>query len=232
MDKTIISPTKANCLYWLGRYTERMYLELHLLRLCFDSMIDGQPEEYGKYLQAVGNTSLYENLESTRYGLVHDTSNPISIISCIERANDNAVILRDEIMSPTLGYIQMSLESLRHAAKDGLQPNIEELQRLTDWTLAFWGSVEERVYDENVKLFLRTGKLVEHIEMNIRFDYKFYRIEEAFRSLKKCAAQEPRIFEQQILASLETELTEEKYNPKDWTYKSDVLELLGKVVTL
>lgn len=45
---TILSPSKANSLYWLGRYTERVYLELHLLRLCFDKMIDGDPQEYGK----------------------------------------------------------------------------------------------------------------------------------------------------------------------------------------
>lgn len=40
-----ISAMKANRLYWLGRYTERVYTSLHFLRRCYDRMIDGQPEE-------------------------------------------------------------------------------------------------------------------------------------------------------------------------------------------
>ena len=40
-QKNLISVTKANSLYWLGRYEERVYITLHLLRKCYDKMIDG-----------------------------------------------------------------------------------------------------------------------------------------------------------------------------------------------
>ena len=232
MKTIIISPAKANSMYWLGRYTERIYLELHLLRRCFDQMIDGSPEDYNTYLTCIGNSFQYEDLAAERFGLVHDKNNPVSVISCIERANDNAVLLRDEIMSPTLGYIQMSLEYLRHASAQGKAPDVDELQRLTDWTLAFWGSVEERVYDEKVRTFLKIGKLVEHIDMNIRFSYKFYRIEEAFASLMRCCEVEPRAFDAEVLASLKELLVEDLYDTKDPVYVNKVLILLGKLVTL
>ena len=39
-QKNLISATKANSLYWLGRYEERVYITLHLLRKCYDKMID------------------------------------------------------------------------------------------------------------------------------------------------------------------------------------------------
>lgn len=232
MKQVVISPAKANGLYWLGRYTERVYLELHLLRRCFDLMIDGKEEDYNAYLTAIGNTFPYADLREQRIGLVHDKANPVSVISCIERANDNAILLRDEIMSPTLGYIQMSLERLRHASAEMMEPDLEELQTLTDWMLAFWGSIEERVYDDTVKNFLRMGKIVEHIDMNIRFSYKFYRIEEAFAALCKIYEEEPRAFCSDAMESLRSILTGEEYDPKDPVYVNKTLLLLGKLVTL
>ena len=37
-QNNLISATKANSLYWLGRYEERVYITLHLLRKCYDKM--------------------------------------------------------------------------------------------------------------------------------------------------------------------------------------------------
>lgn len=229
---TILSPSKANSLYWLGRYTERVYLELHLLRLCFDKMIDGDPQEYGKYLSAIGGVSRYHDQASVINGLVHDLSNPASVISSVERCNDNAVLLRDEIKSPTLGYIQMPLELLRQNARNGIEPNVDELQTLTDWMLAFWGSIEERVYDDRVRTILKIGKLIEHIDMNVRFDYKFYRIEEAFKALGHCKAEEPRAFDDEVVDQLREMLAEDKYTEGGSEYKNRLLYLVGNAVVL
>ena len=41
VKNTIISANKANSLFWLGRYEERVYITLHLMRKCYDKMIDG-----------------------------------------------------------------------------------------------------------------------------------------------------------------------------------------------
>lgn len=232
MKNIIISPAKANSMYWLGRYTERIYLQLHLLRRCFDQMIDGSAKDYDSYLSSIGNTFPYADLESERFGLVHDKDNPVSVLACIERANDNALLIRDEITSPTLGYIQMSLETVRREAAARKQPTVDELQALTDWMLAFWGSIEERVYDDRVRTLLKIGKLVEHIDMNIRFAYKFYRIEEAFASLVSCYQKEPRAFNDEAMESLSKIINENDYDPKDPVYLNKVQILLGNLVTL
>ena len=39
MEK-VISATMANHLFWLGRYVERGYLMLHLMRRAYDEVID------------------------------------------------------------------------------------------------------------------------------------------------------------------------------------------------
>ena len=39
-----ISPTKANRLYWLGRYAERVVMSMHLLRKYANRAIDGDRE--------------------------------------------------------------------------------------------------------------------------------------------------------------------------------------------
>ena len=45
VKSNVISATNANRLFWLGRYEERVHLTLHLLRKCYDAMIDGKPNE-------------------------------------------------------------------------------------------------------------------------------------------------------------------------------------------
>lgn len=232
MENTVLSPAKANSLFWLGRYSERIYLELHLLRRCFDLMIDGKNEEYRKYIIDIGNNVQYSDLASTRNGLVHDPNNPVSIISCMERANDNAILLRDEIMSPTLSYIQMGLEMLRKAVAFGIEPDVDELQKLTDWMLAFWGSIDERILNERTRRLLEIGRLVEKIDIHIRFRYKFFRIEDTLVSLQNLKDEEPLVFDQIAMDTLSIMLTQDNYAPEIGIYRDKVLGLIGSLVTI
>lgn len=226
-----ISAIKANRLYWLGRYTERVYISLHLLRRYYDKMIDGEPKEYEEYYQKLDTSNPYPDMESFRMGYMYDDKNPCSLISGLIAVNDNAIVLREEIMSETLSYVELSLSHIRKSAekKDG---NITDLQPITDYLLAFWGSVDERVFDERVRNFLRIGKLVENMDMHIRFDYPFYRIQEVYESLKLCAETEEGIFDQMILEHLDGLLEEDMYDSSNLQYKATVLKYLNHLVLL
>lgn len=146
-------------------------------------------------------------------------------------ANDNAIVLREEIMSETLSYIQLSLCHIRKSAEKG-DPNITDLQPITDYLLAFWGSIDERVFDERIRNFLKIGRLVENIDMHIRFDYPFYRIEEAYDCLKHCAETEDGIFDQTILKHLDELLTKDQYEHPTPDYKVKVLKYINHLVLL
>lgn len=227
-----ISATKANRLYWLGRYTERVYLSLHLLRRYYDKMIDGDAREYyEEYYRKLDASNPYPDADSFRLGYMYDEKNPCSILSGLNAANDNAIVLREEIMSETLSYVQLSLVCVQEAAKKHTS-NITDLQPVTDYLLAFWGSIYERVFDERVRNFLQAGKLVENIDMHIRFDYPFYRIMEAYESLKACAETEDGIFDQMILGHLDELMDEDLYNDPAPDYRVKVLKYLNHLVLL
>ncbi|MDD6890613.1 MAG: alpha-E domain-containing protein [Bacteroidales bacterium] len=226
-----ISATKANRLYWLGRYAERVYLSLHLLRKSYDTMIDGAGQGYLDYYKRLDASSVYPDKLSFMLGYMYDEKNPNSLLSGIERANDNAIVLREEIMSETLSYIQLSLVRLKEAAAAGTT-NITDLQCITDYLLAFWGSAEERIYDDTIRALMRIGRLVENIDMHLRFDYPFYRVKESFESLKRCAEDLEGIFDTMILAHVDELLTEEEYCPENLEYKFMLLKYVNHLVLL
>lgn len=226
-----ISATKANRLYWLGRYTERVYISLHLLRRYYDKMIDGKPEEYEEYYQKLDIDNPYPDMESFRMGYMYDEKNPCSLLSGLNAANDNAIVLREEIMSETLSYVQLSLCHIQREAEKK-DSNITDLQPITDYLLAFWGSIDERVFDERIRNFLKMGKLVENIDMHIRFDYPYYRIREAYDCLKQCAETEEDILDPVMLAHLEDLLSRTQYEKKAGDYKARVLKYINHLVLL
>lgn len=128
-------------------------------------MIDGKPKEYEEYYQKLDTSNPYPDKESFRIGYMYDDKNPCSLMSGLTAANDNDIVLREEIMSETLSYIELSLSYIRKSAEKK-DDNITDLQPITDYLLAFWGSIDERVFDERVRNFLRIGKLIENIDMH------------------------------------------------------------------
>ena len=69
VKNSIISASKANQLYWLGRYQERVYMTLHLMRKCYDQMIDGNPESYHTLREMLDPMHNYPNNEEFALGM-------------------------------------------------------------------------------------------------------------------------------------------------------------------
>lgn len=226
-----IPATKANRLFWLGRYAERGYISLHLLRRYYDKMIDDPNGAFEEFYSKLDSCTTYSDIESFKLGCLYDTNNMCSIASGLEAANDNAIVLREEISTETLSYIQLSLYNLKRHA-DTKETNITQLQVITDYLLAFWGSIYERVFDERIRNFLRIGRLIEYLDMHVRFDYKYFRIEEAFENLKSCAIKEESIFDTTILMQLDEMLSESKYINQTPDYKNKLLNYLNNVVLI
>lgn len=231
MYNNAITATKANSLYWVGRYAERVYISLHLLRRYYDHMIDGDLVDYTEYYKKLDVTSEYTSNESFRVGHIYDENNPSSLMTSLELANDNAIVLREEIKSESLSYIQMSLSLLKSCAERH-ESNITELQPVTDYMLSFFGSIYERVFDKRIRSIIKIGKLVENIDMHVRFNYPCDRILEAFESLKFCQDVVQEAFDKEVLATLNTLLAPASYNIGDEAYKNTVLNYLNRLVLL
>ncbi|MFI3304941.1 MAG: alpha-E domain-containing protein [Rikenellaceae bacterium] len=229
----VITADKANRLFWLGRYAERVYISMHLLRRYYDQVLDGDRANFKEYYRCLGvNTTGHdEESEACQLSQLYDHSNICSIASSLDGANDNGVVLRRDIKSESLSYIQLS-RSLIDQCSAISEMNITHLQPITDYMLAFFGSVDERVFDERVRNFLKVGRFVENIELHIRFSYPHFRVEEVFLSLKEAIKRSGAIVDDVALNSLDDMLKEESYKPEDDIYRQRALGYLNRLVMI
>lgn len=220
---------KANRLYWLGRYEERVYMTLHLLRQCYDRMIDGDAEDYEEFWHRLDATNSYDTPEEFRLGMMYDEKNPCSIISMLNCVKDNAILLREDIMSETLSYVELSIAHM-NKCKERRESNITKLQPITDWSLSFWGSTLQRVTNYNVMSLIIIGRNVELLDLLVRFNYPFERILTVYEDIKRHSDSVSRIFDSVMGKQLDGLLVKELYNCQDEEYKNKLLKYINHLI--
>lgn len=162
----VISVEQADRLYWLGRYTERVYTTLRVYSQSFDTMIDEITDSYLQFCELVDIPDIYGSKEVFRESYPFDENNPDSIISNLNRAYDNAIVLRESIGSEALSYIQLAIYDM-NKAKISHSPLIE-MQRVIDNILAFWGIADDSIDSEKVRDMIKAGKRIERIDLYAR----------------------------------------------------------------
>ena len=177
-----ISLEHSDRLYWLGRYTERFFITLRSLDRLYDKMID---DKYGyrEYLVNFGlNDSYTDSLDFIR-SFLYDENNPNSAAYCLERAYDNGIVLREEISSKTLSFLQMAKDTL---TKSQDKPNVRlSLLPLKDILYSFWGSINEHIYDDEIRNIIYIGKTLERLDLYMRMRFPFATVEKEFIRLCK-----------------------------------------------
>ena len=171
----IISLEQVDHLFWLGRYTERVYTTLKLFENSFDKMIDSTEEIYQKYCESLDIPNIYLSKEDFLKRYPFDESIPDSIISNLNRAYDNAIVLRETIGSDALSYIQLSIYAMNNAAKS--ESPLIELQQILDDILSFWGIVDDQIDIEQIRNIIKAGKRIERIDLYSRLELDKGRIE-------------------------------------------------------
>ncbi len=162
----IISVEQADHLYWLGRYSERVYTTLRYYFQRFDEMIDETIDSYEKYCTSVDIPNIYTSKEDFLRRYPFDEGNPDSIVSNLNRAYDNAIVLRETIGSEALSYIQMAVYDMHRAAAS--EAPLIELQQVMDHLLAFWGIADDQIDSEEIRNMIKAGKRIERIDMYAR----------------------------------------------------------------
>lgn len=162
----IISVEQADHLYWLGRYTERVYTTLRFYSKSYDTMIDEAIESYQKFCESIDIPNIYASKEDFLRRYPFDEGNPDSIISNLNRAYDNAIVLRESIGSEALSYIQLAIYDMNKAAASN-SPMIE-LQYIMDHILSFWGIADDQIDSEQVRNMIKAGKRIERIDLYAR----------------------------------------------------------------
>ena len=160
---SIISYEQADRLYWLGRYSERVYTTIRLYFDSFDELIDGSGDLYRSFCRSIDIPDVYGSMEVFEERYPFDSADPNSIMSNLTRAYDNAIELRDEIGSEVISYIQLAIYAM-NKAKISKAPLIE-MQKVMDNILAFWGIADDSIDSEHTRNMIKAGKRIERIDL-------------------------------------------------------------------
>jgi len=225
-----ISPSKANRLFWLGRYAERVYMSLHLLRKYYDTHIDGDKRAYCVYCEKLNIPHDGDIGADFIQSLLYSVNMQGSLLSGLKFANDNAIVVREEITSETLSYIHLAVAHMRDCAARG-DTNITALQPITDYLLAFWGSAEERIYGEPAYNIMKCGKAVEKFDMRIRFDYSYTRILESYAKLRNLVWTLERSYSPSVLEELDLLMSVKEFSLTPHN-KQAILSSISRLITI
>jgi uncharacterized alpha-E superfamily protein len=162
----IISVEQADRLYWLGRYTERVYTTLRMFCQSFDTMIDEIGDSYSAFCKKIDIPDIYGDKDTFLKVYPFDQENPDSIISNLDRAYDNAVVLRESIGSEALSYVQLAVYEMNKASIS--KAPLIELQHVIDDLLAFWGIADDQIDSEQIRNIIKAGKRIERIDLYAR----------------------------------------------------------------
>ncbi len=159
----IISIEQTGRLYWLGRYSERVYTTLRLYSDSYDRLIDIESYDYAELCRRLDIPDVYGSKENFKERYPFDETDTNSIFSNLMRAYDNAIVLREEIGSETLSYIQLAIYDMQKA-KISRSPLIE-MQSVIDNLLAFWGIADDMIDSEQIRNIIKTGKRIERADL-------------------------------------------------------------------
>ncbi len=178
----IVSVEKANHLYWLGRYTERVFTTLKGFISVYDNMLDADPTAYKQYCESIGIADIYQSKDDFIARYINDVSDGNSIINSLNRAYDNGIVLRGEIGSETLGYLQMAINCFEEYASGSF--SLYRYQRVLDFLYAFWGCADDCVEDETSRNILKCGRYMERLDLYLRLRMPYPKIEKEYSKLK------------------------------------------------
>ena len=151
------------------------------------------------------------------------------MLSAQKCAMDNAILLREDIMSETLSYLEMSVALLRKCKQEATV-NISHLQPIIDWSLAFWGSAEQRLQNHKALNIMMIGRNVENLDMLLRFGYPYRRIALAYDSLKRYCRDMTGSLDDNISSQLDALISADKFDLSDEDYKTRLLKFVNQLV--
>ncbi len=206
----IITVDKSNHLFWLGRYTERVHTTLKYYLKTADMMIDSDPNYYAVLCEKIGISDVYGSSERFKKKYPFDETDPNSIISNLNRAYDNAIVMRDYIGTETMAYIQLAIDDIKNAEKSNSP--IADIMLVIDHILAFWGCVNDIIDDEQIRNIIKLGKGIERLDLYLCLAIPDYYIKKEYKRMKNFLQKSKLRYDESILYTLDNMLSENELN--------------------
>lgn len=221
----IFTIEKMNNLYWMGRYVERTQTTLKLFLNSFDRMIDGDENDYKDYCQSIGIPDVYGEKAVFIKEYPFDAGHDFSIVSNVNRAFDNAVVMRDYLGSDTLAYLQMVLYDISSAANNE-ERTIFLMQNAIDHILAFWGCLDDMVDDETTRCIVKLGKNIERLDLHLRLKQPRSVLHRDYMKMESRIARSSLCYDKAVLDTLGPMIMQDK------TDYENALRLLHKLMKI
>ncbi|BBI36260.1 alpha-E domain-containing protein [Cohnella abietis] len=169
----------AECLFWIGRYTERAENHARLLDVYYHLREEGSGEAeavWKRIANAIGDCGLYEERyeayreQDVLYFLILDVTQNNSILSCVTQARDNLKKIREQLPSELWNllngfYLWLKGVQLEEVT---LQSPHSFFQRVKEGLAAFQGTaVSIALRDESWQM-LESGRYLERSENVVR----------------------------------------------------------------
>ncbi|MDR0222288.1 MAG: alpha-E domain-containing protein [Oscillospiraceae bacterium] len=181
----IISVEHSFNLYWLGRYSERIYTTLCTFFNYYDKTLDKDKKCYKVFLKKLDVEDKYGDYESFIRGYLYndgvEAPDVFSVDSAFGMAYDNALVIRDVIGSESLAYVHLAVDAF-HYSRDAKNLRLA-LMPAIDYLLAFWGSIDDRLASGEAGTIIKCGKLIERLDLYFRFSYNYKQIYAEYEKL-------------------------------------------------
>lgn len=220
----IITVEKSDHLFWLGRYTERVYTTLKYYIEATDRMIDQDPGYYAVFCRKIGIPDVYGSREAFWTNYPFNTDDPNSIFSNLYRAYDNAIVMRDYIGTETMAYIQLAIDDMKTARRE--ETFLADLMMVIDHILAFWGCVNDLIDDEQTRNIIKMGQGMERLDLYLSLDRPAAAIRREYARMKQFLRKSHMHHDESILYTVDNMLPED-----DFSY-SNVRSLLRNLLTV
>ena len=219
----IITVDKSDHLLWLGRYTERVYTTLRYYFHSADKMIDANPDYFGEFCSKIGIADVYGTKENFLRKYPYDESDPNSIISSLNRAYDNAIVMRDYIGTETMAYIQLAIDDMHNAKRGGAV--IADLMLTIDHILAFWGCVNDMIDNEQVRNIMKLGKGFERLDLYLSLGLADSDVIREYRRMKQFLAKSRLRYDESVINTADSMLDDSPLN------RANLKNLLRSLIT-
>ncbi|MBQ9673216.1 MAG: alpha-E domain-containing protein [Ruminococcus sp.] len=219
----IITIDKIDHLFWLGRYTERVHTTLKYFLKGTDRMIDADPEYYAEFCKKIGIVNVYGSKEKFLQTYPFDESDPNSIITNLNRAYDNAIVMRDYIGTETMAYIQLALDDIKMAERGNSQS--ADLILVIDHLLAFWGCVNDMIDNEQIRNIIKLGQGIERLDLYLSLGNPSYEIIRVYRRMKQFLLKSKLRYDENVIYTIDNMIS-----GSDFNYQS-VKNLLRNLIT-
>lgn len=196
----VISIEQNDCLYWLGRYTERVYTTLKVFEDSFDRLIDTDENAYADFCRRMEIPNIYTSGYDFVERYVFDETNPDSIYSNLLRAYDNAIVLRETIGSDSLAYIQLAIYEIQRTR--GSKAPLIGLMKVIDNLVAFWGMTDDGIHEHSIRSIMKTGRRVERVDLYGRLHESAPAMKNAVLRLTKRITRTDIKYSEEVLKSL------------------------------